>query len=152
MTTTAAHDQPLTLHLITHVPAHEPRAEDPHYRLFEAARRRMRDAGLLKCVIGDQYCSGPVELHHSHVEYSLINIVDPGKVARAFGLHLDDQAFQEWIESPGNLEALCVTHHRTHLGVHVLPGPFWEPLRYLRAGAAPPAQFVPATHPSPPRR
>jgi len=142
---TAAHDQPLTLHLITHVPAHEPRAADPHYRLFGQAKARLKRQGLWRCVIGDDLCGGGVELHHSHIEFSLINIVDREKVAAALGLHLaDDAAFQAWIEGPGNLEPLCAVHHRTHFGVHVIPGPLWEPLRYRRAGTPLPAQFVPA--------
>lgn len=140
-----AHDQRLTLHILAHVPAHEPREDDPHYRLFEQAKARLKRQGLWKCVIDDTMCSGEVELHHSVVEYSEINAVDPDKIAKAFGLHFDDdEDFQAWINSPGNLEPLCATHHRTHLGVHVLPGPFWEPLRYLRGGAQPPAEFIPA--------
>jgi hypothetical protein len=46
--------------------------------------------------------------------------------------------------SPGNLEPLCEVHHRTHFGVHVIPGPLWEPLRYRRANVKPPAEFVTA--------
>lgn len=142
---TAAHDQALTLHLMTHVPEHEPRASDPHYHLFMAAKARMRRMGLLKCVIGDDYCQGPVELHHSHIEFSQANGVDLEKVNAQLGLHLaDDEAFQEWIESPGNLEPLCAVHHRTHYGIHVIPGPLWEPLRYRRAGVLPSAEFTPA--------
>lgn len=143
---TAAHDQKLTLHLLAHVPEHEPRETDPHYHLFEAAKRRLKAQGLWKCVIGDDLCGGPVELHHSHIEFSQINNVDLERVNAQLGLHLDDDAaFQEWVESPGNLEPLCATHHRTHFGVHVLPGPLWEPLRYRRAGTAPSAEFIPAS-------
>ncbi|OLE22367.1 MAG: hypothetical protein AUG49_19315 [Catenulispora sp. 13_1_20CM_3_70_7] len=142
---TAAHDQPLTLHLITHVPEHEPREDDPHYHLFEQAKARMRRQGLLKCVIGDDYCAGNIELHHSHIEYSQANGTDLAKVNQQLGLHLaDDEAFQKWIESPGNLEPLCAVHHRTHFGIHVIPGPLWEPLRYRRTGVQPAAEFVPA--------
>lgn len=143
---TAAHDQALTLHLITHVPEHEPRASDPHYHLFEQVKARLKRQGLWKCVIGDDYCSVPVELHHSHIEYSQADGADLEKVNQQLGLDLaDDEQFQAWIESPGNLEPLCATHHRTHFGIHVIPGPLWEPLRYRRAGALPAAEFVPAT-------
>lgn len=141
---TAAHDQALTLHLMTHVPEHEPRTTDPHYHLFVQAKARLRRQGLLKCVIGDDYCQGPIELHHSHIEFSQTGGVDLGKVNRQLGLHLDsDEAFQEWVESPGNLEPLCAVHHRTHYGIHVIPGPLWEPLRYRRAGVLPAAEFIP---------
>jgi len=140
---TEAHDQKLTLHLVTHIPEHEPRETDPHYHLFEQAKRRIKAAGLWRCAIGDDYCSGPLELHHSHIEFSQINATDLNKVNTAFGLHLDDAGFQAWVESPSNLEVLCAVHHRTHFGVHVIPGPLWEPLRYRRAGAQPAAEFVP---------
>ncbi|HEX6498685.1 MAG TPA: hypothetical protein VF054_06590 [Micromonosporaceae bacterium] len=139
--TVPAHDSRLTLHLITHVDAHPPREGDPHYRLFEQARTRMKKLGLLRCAINSPMCAGPVELHHSHVEYSLIPMVDPARIEQAFGLHFaDDEQFAAWVESPGNLEPLCVNHHRGGLGVHVMPGPLWEALRYLRAGSPPPAQ------------
>lgn len=142
---TEAHDQGLTLHLITHVPAHEPREEDPHYHLFEQVKARMKRQGLWRCVINDNYCGGNVELHHSHIEFSQAGGVDIDKVNQQLGLHLEnDDDFQKWIESPGNLEPLCAVHHRTHFGVHVIPGPLWEPLRYRAADAKPAAEFVPA--------
>jgi len=142
---TEAHDQRLTLHLLTHVPAHEPREDDPHYHLFEQVRARMKRQGLLKCAINDHYCGGNVELHHSHVEFSQANGVDLNKINKALGLDLDDdEEFYEWINSPGNLEPLCEVHHRTHFGVHVIPGPLWEPLRYRAYNAKPPAEVIPA--------
>ncbi|HET6908910.1 MAG TPA: hypothetical protein VFH54_06180 [Mycobacteriales bacterium] len=140
---TDAHDQKLTLHLITHVPAHEPREDDPHYHLFEQAKARLKRQGLWRCVIDDDLCGGNPELHHSHLEFSQIPSADPDKVAAALGLHFEnDEDFQAWAEGPGNLEVLCAVHHRTHFGVHVIPGPLWEPLRYRRASAKPSAEFV----------
>jgi hypothetical protein len=142
---TEAHDQRLTLHLVTHVPEHEPRETDPHYHLFEQVKARMKRQGLWKCVINDDYCGGNVELHHAHIEYSQTNSTDLDKVNQALGLHLaSDDEFQKWIESPGNLEPLCEVHHRTHFGVHVIPGPLWEPLRYRKYNARPAAEFVTA--------
>jgi hypothetical protein len=142
---TAAHDQMLTLHLREHVEAHEPRESDPHYHLFNQAKARLKRQGLWKCVLGDELCGGQMELHHSHIEFSEANAADPDKVAKALGLHFDsDEDFQQWIESPGNLEVLCSNHHRTRYGIHVLPTPLWEAVRYHRAGLAAPAEFVPA--------
>ncbi|OLE22081.1 MAG: hypothetical protein AUG44_25810 [Actinobacteria bacterium 13_1_20CM_3_71_11] len=143
---TEAHDQRLTLHLVTHVPAHEPREDDPHYHLFEQVKARMKRQGLWTCVINDDYCGGNVELHHAHIEYSQTNSTDLEKVNEALGLHLtSDEDFQKWIESPGNLEPLCEVHHRTHFGIHVIPGPLWEPLRFRKYNAKPAAEFVPAS-------
>jgi hypothetical protein len=140
---TEAHDQRMTVHILTHVPEHQPRENDPHYHLFNQAKARMKRQGLWKCAINDDYCGGNIELHHSHIEFSQVGSEDLKRVNEAFGLHLDkDEDFQSWIESPGNLEALCEVHHRTHYGVHVLPGPLWEPLRYRKANAKPSAEFV----------
>jgi len=142
---TEAHDQRLTVHILTHVPEHQPRETDPHYHLFIQAKARMKRQGIWRCAINDDYCGGNIELHHSHIEFSQVGAADLDKVNVAFGLNLQtDDAFQNWIESPGNLEALCEVHHRTHYGVHVLPGPLWEPLRYRKANMKPSAEFVTA--------
>ena len=142
---TAAHDQSETLHILTHIPAHERREGDPHYHLFEQAKARLKRQGLWKCVIGDELCDGEPELHHTYIEFSQINEVDPDKVARALGLHFDDdEAFQVWAESPGNLEVLCRNHHISHLGIHNLPGPLWEAVRFKKSGTPAPAEFMPA--------
>lgn len=142
----AAHDQMLTLHLMQHVEEHEPRESDPHYHLFDAAKRRLKAAGLWKCVIDDELCGGQPELHHSHVEFSAATQVDSHKVEQALGLHFeDDEAFQTWIESPGNLEVLCSNHHRTRYGIHVLPEPLWQNVRFHKAGLQAPAEFIPAS-------
>ena len=142
---TAAHDQRTTLHILAHIPEHEPRADDPHYHLFEQAKARIKRQGLWKCALNDDLCGGQLELHHVHVEFSQANAADPTKIEQAFGLHFeDDEDFQEWIESPGNLEVLCVNHHRTHYGVHVLPSALWEAVRWHRAGQPAPAEFIPA--------
>lgn len=137
-----AHEQAMTLHVVASVPEHEPRDGDPHYKLFEQAKARLKRQGLWKCVLSDHYCAGVPELHHSHLEFSQVNASDFHKVNQALGLHLeDDDEFAAWCESPGNLEVLCSAHHRTAYGVHVLPGPLWEPMRFRKAGLEPPARF-----------
>ncbi len=143
---TAAHDQTMTLHLLSHVPAHAPREEDPHYHLFEQAKARLKRQGLWKCIINDDLCEGNPELHHTFIEFSQINQVDPVRIEEALGLHFDnDEDFQVWAESPGNLEVLCVAHHRAHYGVHVIPGPLWEALRFRKKGTRAAAEFIPAS-------
>jgi hypothetical protein len=140
---TAAHDQSETLHILAHVPEHEPRESDPHYHLFDAAKRRIKAQGLWKCALNDDLCGGQLELHHQHVEFSQAGGADPAKLEQALGLHFaDDEEFQSWIESPGTLEVLCVNHHRTHYGVHVIPSALWETLRWHRAGQPAAAEFV----------
>lgn len=142
---TAAHDQMMTIHVETHVPDHSPREDDPHYHLFEQAKARLKRQGLWKCIINDDLCGGEPELHHTFIEFSQINDVDPAKLQEALGVHFDnDEDFQKWAESPGNLEVLCANHHRTHYGIHVIPGPLWEALRFRLVGTEAPAEFVTA--------
>ena len=140
-----AHDQKMTLHVIAHIPDHAPREDDPAYHLFNQAKARIKKAGLWKCIIDDDYCGGVPELHHYHIEFSQQNAMDLLKVNMALGIHLQDDAeFAAWIESPGNLEVLCTNHHRTHFGIHVLPAPLWEPLRYRKVGTQAGGEFVAA--------
>ena len=142
---TAAQDQRLTLHIIAHIPAHEPRESDPAYHMFNEAKARIKAAGLWRCIINDEYCGGGPELHHDLIEFSQQNASDRAKVNRALGLHLlDDAEFAAWIEGPGNLEVLCVNHHRTHFGVHVLPSPLWNPLRFRKEGVPAGGEFIPS--------
>jgi hypothetical protein len=142
---TAAHDQMTTLHLRQHVEEHAPRSGDPHYHLFEQAKARLKRQGLWTCIIADELCEGEAELHHSVIEFSEIGAVDEAKVAKALGLHFeDDEAFQAWAESPGNLEVLCAAHHRTRYGIHVLPEPLWNAVRFKKASVQAPAEFVAA--------
>jgi len=142
---TAEHDQMMTIHVETHVPEHAPREDDPHYHLFEQAKARLKRQGLWKCIIADDLCGGEAELHHTYIEFSQINEVDPKKVQESLGLHFEsDEEFQVWAESPGNLEVLCANHHRTHYGIHVIPGPLWEALRFRMVGTEAPAEFVTA--------
>jgi hypothetical protein len=141
--TVPAHSQHDTIHLLEHVPPHPVRKSDPHYHLFEEARRRIQAVGLWKCAVPSGPHSADLELHHSRVEYALQGGVDLNEINRAYGLNLaDDEAFKVWIESEGNLECLCATHHRTTLGVHKLPEPDWLALRVWRSDLPPPAEVV----------
>jgi hypothetical protein len=143
---TAAHDQAMTLHILSHIPDHAPREDDPHYHLFEQAKDRLKRQHLWHCMINDELCDGDPELHHTYIEFSQINQVDPDKVQKALGLHFtNDEDFQVWAESPGNLEVLCVAHHRAHYGIHMMPGPLWEAVRFRRKGTEAAAEFVPAS-------
>jgi len=140
---TDAHSQKLTLHLATNVPEHSPRESDPHYHLFNQAKERIKRQGLWKCIVADDLCSGEPELHHSTIEFSQIESTDPAKIEQAFGLHFaSDDDFQAWIESPGNLEVLCVAHHRTRFGIHDIPAPLWDALRFRKAGSLPAAEHI----------
>lgn len=137
--TTPAHEQALNLHLVLFYPPHEPRRSDPHYKFFNAAKRRMKAKGLLRCAIPGCTFPGPIELHHAKVEFALQNGVDLALFNEEYGLHLDDEGFLRYIEEEGNLEPLCPTHHRGALGVHCQPEPQWVALRVWQKGLPPPA-------------
>lgn len=128
-----AHSQVVTIQFIERWPDHPPRKDDPDYALFNAARRRLVKAGLLVCAIGDGNCYGGMELHHSDLEYAHAPDVDLDRLNKAYGLHLTEDEFAAWIESPGNLEPLCVGHHRGVYGVHSLPEPEWNAYRVAKA-------------------
>jgi len=137
----AAHLQHLTLSIIEHIPQHEVRADDPHYRYFNAARRRMERQGLLKCWIGNGDCAGQIECHHTLAEFCLLNAIDKEKFVAAwpdlfweFHDAVTDDEFQQIVEGEGNLTPLCRIHHTGILGVHVLPAPLWQPQKYLKSG------------------
>lgn len=124
-----AHETEVTVRFIERWPDHEPREDDPYYHLFHAAKKRMKEMGLLKCNVESDYHYGNIELHHSKVEFAHANDIDIEKFNHAYGLHLNDKEFKEFVEGPGNLEPLCTLHHRGQEGVHSLPEPEWNVLR-----------------------
>lgn len=132
---TPAHDQTLTIHLIEHIPPHGPRGA-----AFDRAKKRMRELGLDKCVFPGCKTGAPVEFHHDKVENAWQGGVDVQKFDHEYGLHLTDAEFTDYVQSPGNLEALCMIHHRTQLGIHALPVPLWNVLRVWRDDLPPPAE------------
>ena len=154
--TVAAHEQVVTVQFIERWQEHAPRKDDPDYKLFNAARRRMDTAGLLICAIADCNCYGGIELHHSLLEYAHAGDIDLDRLNKAYGLHLTDEEFAAWIESPGNLEPLCVGHHRGVYGVHSLPEPEWNAYRVAKASGriviAQKNNLVPITQPPAPEK
>lgn len=135
MKLTPAHDQRLTVRLVEHVPPHGPRGW-----AFRRAKRRMKRMGLNRCAIQGCDTGAKVEYHHDKVENAWQRGVSLRKLNREYGLHLSRDGFAAWVQSPGNLEALCSVHHRTQLGVHGLPEPLWNLVRVWRDDLEPPAE------------
>lgn len=130
-----AHDQAVTRHYTLHYPAHPPRKGDPHYKDFNAFHRKTR--ATAKCAIGlhrndFSECEGQLELHHSHVEFSLQNGVDLAWLETDYPGISDPDSVGAWVESADNLEWLCEAHHRGHGGVHVVAASDFEAERYVR--------------------
>lgn len=119
-------------------PEHPARESDPHYRDFEEYRRRTKDSAA--CSIGEHRgdfseCSlgKPLELHHSHVEFSLQNGVNLTWLEKDYpGISNPDEV-GAWVESADNLLWLCEAHHRGPGGVHVASASDYEAERYVRS-------------------
>lgn len=132
-----AHDQQVTHRYTVHYPPHPARADDPHYRDFEAFRRATH--ATAQCAVGahrgdftECTLDKPLELHHAHVEFSLQNGVDLAWLERDYpGISNPDEV-GAWVESGANLEWLCEFHHRGHGGVHVASAADFEAEKYVR--------------------
>lgn len=132
---TDAHEQTETHRYLMHYPAHPPRKGDKHYKDFEEYRRKTKAAG--KCALGahrDDFseCGGELELHHSHIEFSLQNGVDLAWLERDYPGVSDPDSVGAWVESADNLEWLCEVHHRGPGGVHTAAASDFEAERYVR--------------------
>lgn len=120
-----------------HYPEHLPREGDPHYRDFDAYRRRTK--ATAECAVGAHRgdftecdLTKPLELHHAHIEFSLANGVDLAWLENDYPGVSDPDRVGEWVESADNLMWLCIFHHRGHGGVHVATASDFEAERYVR--------------------
>lgn len=132
---TAAHDQGATHRYTMHYPEHPARKDDPHYIDFEAYRKRTK--ATAQCAIGAHRndfseCTGGLELHHAHVEFSLQNGIDLAWLEKDYPGISDPANVGAWVESADNLLWLCEFHHRGHGGVHVASASDYEAERYVR--------------------
>lgn len=135
MTSVPAHPQTVTHRYQILYPAHPPRKTDPHYKDFEAYRRRTK--ATAKCAIGEHRadfseCAGELELHHSHIEFALQNAVDLAWLERDFPGVSNPNEVGAWVETGANLQWLCVAHHRGRDGVHVLSASDYEAIKYCK--------------------
>lgn len=138
---TPAHSMIVHLTIIEYYPSHEPRENDSHYPLFNAARKRLKKAGKLIC----WRCGTTenIQLHHALVEFALANGVDIEKFGHLYPellTEISDEAFAALVESEGNLMPLCQPCHTGEQGIHVLPYPAWIAGRFWKAGQPAPGQ------------
>ena len=134
---TDAHKQHVTHSYWVSYPEHPAREDDPHYRDFEEYHRRTKDSAV--CAVGEHRsdfseCSlgKPLELHHSHVEFSLQNGVDLKWLEKDYPGISDPNAVGAWVESADNLTWLCEAHHRGAGGIHVAAAADYEAAKYVR--------------------
>ena len=131
------HEQPVTHRYVVRYPEHPARTGDPHYRDFEAYRRRTKDAaqcamGLKRGDFSECDLGAPLEMHHAHVEFALQNGVDLAWLERDYpGISTPDE-IGAWIESAENLVWLCRSCHRGPGGVHVASAADYEAEKYVR--------------------
>jgi hypothetical protein len=133
----AAHDRLQTHRYVMRYPEHAPRADDPHYRAFEAYRRHHREGAV--CYVGEhagrEQCAGALELHHSVLEFAVANAADPKALHKDFpevgeDATADDVA--DWLAStPGAFLWLCAFHHRGHGGAHTASHADWTAQLYV---------------------
>lgn len=74
------------------------------------------------------------ETHHWHVEWALVNRIDPSKIIADFPEmgSADDTHLRHWLDSEGNMLVLCSAHHRHGLyGIHMITYPAWAPQRWF---------------------
>jgi hypothetical protein len=132
---TDAHDQAITNSYVIHYPPHEPREDDPHYKDFNAYRNRTKDTA--KCAIGEHRsdfseCNGGLELHHSHIEFSLQNGVDLKWLETDYPGVSNPDEVGAWVESGANLMWLCMRHHRAAgAGIHHAAYADYEASKYV---------------------
>jgi hypothetical protein len=146
----AAHDQAVTHRFIVHYPEHPARADDPHYVDFNAYHKAHR--ATARCALGQRLgfdtcldaqgnpAAPPadggeqpgLELHHSHVEFSIQNGVDLALLELDYPGISDPTQVGAWVESGDNLIWYCAGHHRGAGGVHNVDASNWEAERYVR--------------------
>ena len=131
------HDQNVTHRYTIHYPAHPERTSDPHYVDFSHYRARTKDTA--QCAVGlhrndfsECTLDAPLELHHTHIEFSLQNGVDLKWLEVDYPGVSDPDTVGAWVESAENLEWLCLFHHRGHGGVHTAAAADYEAEKYVR--------------------
>ena len=134
------HDQQVTHHYSVRYPEHGAREGDPHYKDFDHIKREWsKDPAKWVCSFGASMgdfseCSldQPLEIHHDHIEWALLNGVDLARYERQYPGVSDPDTLGAWVESAANLVVLCVFHHRGHGGAHVASASDYEAQRFVK--------------------
>lgn len=145
---TPAHTQVSSHRYFMHYPPHPARKDDPHYVDFDHYHRNMR--AKARCYIGERIgyedCKNPegetaqpegdfqpgLELHHSHIEFSLQNGVSLTALEKDYPGVSDADNVGKWVESADNLIWLCAWHHRGSAGAHTAAYADWEASKYIQ--------------------
>jgi hypothetical protein len=145
----AKHLQAETHRYMVHFPPHPAREDDPHYKDFDHYHQKTR--ATARCYIGERIgfhdcrdeqgkpCPAPggsgeqpsLELHHSHVEFSLQNGVSLEALEKDYPGISKKEQIGEWVESEANFRWLCVFHHRGPAGAHTASHSDFEASQYV---------------------
>jgi hypothetical protein len=148
-TDVAAHDQTISHHYVVHFPEHPARTDDPHYVDFNHYHTKTRPtarcavgliAGFDDCrdvkgqllVIDENGQQSGLELHHSHIEFSLQNGINLSALESVYPGVSDPNDLGAWVESATNFEWLCVFHHRAAGGAHTATASDWEAEKFVK--------------------
>jgi hypothetical protein len=122
----AAHVQAFTHRYRVRYPEHGPRNSDPHYADFEHYKATRRANGTYYCDFAHEHRGGdtsecdlskPLECHHTHIEWALINEVDLALLEHDYP-GVSKMGVGAWAETAPNLTLLCCKHHRGDGGIH----------------------------------
>jgi hypothetical protein len=137
-----AHKVPPHVQSVTHryavrYPEHGPREGDPAYIDFEHYRRTHIATARCQFAIergDDSECDKehPLELHHSHVEWAMLNEVDFALLEPRYPGISDPSTVGKWAETGENLEFRCRFHHRGPGGVHTASAADYEASHFIR--------------------
>lgn len=117
---TPAHDDVRKLIEVIHYEDHDKRTESAEFRKI---KHELKAAGC-KCYIGNGYCEGNIEIHHSIIEYSASTEVDWQRVQQDHGF--------DHVDSKVQMMPICEKHHRgVGTGIHSVTYPAWILQKYL---------------------
>ncbi len=141
---TPAHIEVVHLVFQQWIPSHGTRKDDKHYKIFNAARARLKRAGKLIC----WRCGATegIQIHHNLVEWCAANGVDFEKFYHKYPelmTECTEEAFLDAIEGEGGTLPLCQPCHTGKSeGIHYVPQPIWNLGTYWKDGLPPPASPV----------
>jgi len=135
-----AHIQKFTHSYTIAYPEHSAREDDPHYVDFHHIQREWKkDPEKWRCAFGADRgdfsecdLTRPLEIHHNHVEFALLNDIDLSLLNVKYPGVGDRDKLGAWVEDADNLIVYCAKHHRGHAGVHSASSADFEASHFIR--------------------
>lgn len=133
------HSQTRTITESIWYPSHESRKASAEYKRVHQHLVYEMDEPCWICGVRQSQLPSRehMETHHFHVEWALVNRIDPAAIIADFPDmgNADDPHLRRWLDSEGNMLVLCSAHHRHGLvGIHSITYPAWCAQRWLKNG------------------